>query len=208
MLAPKSGPYLAAAVSVEAVPVALWVFTRNDLWPWVALALVLPVMFVFWFFRDPERVAGPGVVSPADGRVLRAENGPDGLLVSIFMSPLDVHVNRSPETGQIQTVEHQPGSHVPAFRKESERNERVDIVLTTASGDFRIRLIAGTVARRIHPYLRAGSKVKKGDRIGLIAFGSRCDLSLPAGTHRLRVQAGDRVKAGETTVAQPEAQPT
>lgn len=200
MFARGSGRYLLPALGLFAVLVGAWLLVGGS-W-WIPLAAYAPlVLFVLWFFRDPERRIGEGVVSPADGKVLVAEERPDGARLSIFMPPTGVHVNRAPLAGAVERTEYRRGSHVPAFRKESERNERFDLDIRTAQGPVHVALIAGTVARRVHPYILPGNDIKKGERIGLIAFGSRCDLTLPPGRFRWRVAPGDRVRAGETTVA-------
>jgi phosphatidylserine decarboxylase len=167
--------------------------------PLGALALALGG-FVIWFFRDPERTPPPnGVVAPADGRVsvVREEEG--RIRVGVFMNVTDVHVLRAPMDGSVETVTHRPGAHRPAFTKESERNERVDVALDTHD----VSMIAGWFARRIYPYLGDGDAVTRGDRIGHIAFGSRADVLLPAAYDRsdLLVEEGDGVRAGETVVA-------
>jgi phosphatidylserine decarboxylase len=167
--------------------------------PLGALALVLGG-FVIWFFRDPERTPPPnGVVAPADGRVsvVREEDG--RIRVGVFMNVTDVHVLRAPMDGAVEAVTHRPGAHRPAFTKESERNERVDVTLD----GHEVSMIAGWFARRIHPYLADGDAVSRGDRIGHIAFGSRADVLLPAAYERsdLLVEEGDAVRAGETVVA-------
>lgn len=164
-----------------------------------ALALALGG-FVIHFFRDPERTPPPnGVVAPADGRVsvVREEEG--RIRVGVFMNVTDVHVLRAPMDGRVETATHRPGAHRPAFTKESERNERVDVSLDTHD----VSMIAGWFARRIYPYLSAGDAVARGDRVGHIAFGSRADVLLPATYDRedLLVAEGDRVRAGETVVA-------
>lgn len=200
-LAAKSGRYLlpTAVAALAAAAVAL-------LYPlaWtLAAPLLAALVGMLWFFRDPERrPAGPGLVSPADGKVLHATETDEETRVAIFMSPLDVHVNRAPLDARVDAIEYHRGSHVPAFRKDSDRNERLELDLSGPRGPVRVRLIAGTVARRIHPYLAPGAAVKKGDRIGLIAFGSRCELVLPAKRYKLLVAPGARVKAGETPLAE------
>mgnify|MGYP006293979569 FL=1 len=167
--------------------------------PLGALALALGG-FVIWFFRDPERTPPPnGVVAPADGRisVVREEDG--RIRVGVFMNVTDVHVLRAPMDGTVEAATHRPGAHRPAFTKESERNERVDVAFDTHD----VSMIAGWFARRIYPYCTAGDAVTRGDRIGHIAFGSRADVLLPAAydSGDLLVTEGDRVRAGETVVA-------
>lgn len=201
MLAQGSLRYLAAAAgpAVVLAAAAAWLQVRT-LWLAAAVSAAL-FAFVLWFFRDPARSIGADVVSPADGRVLAVDETDRGRRLSIFMTPLSVHVNRAPIDGRVETLEYHRGCHVPAFRKESERNERLEVDLATSRGPVRVRLIAGTVARRIHPYLSPGAEVKKGDRIGLIAFGSRCELLLPHDAYRFTVAPGAWVRAGETPVA-------
>jgi phosphatidylserine decarboxylase len=167
--------------------------------PLGALALALG-LGVLYFFRDPERSPPPtGVVSPADGRVsvVREESG--RIRVGVFMNVTDVHVLRAPLEGTVDSVTHRPGAHRPAFTKESERNERVDVSLDTHD----VSMIAGWFARRIYPYLTDGDAVERGDRIGHIAFGSRADVLLPPAYDRadVLVEEGERVRAGETVVA-------
>lgn len=201
MLARGSQPWLVAAYTPPLVLAAAYVTVPNPTLLVLALALLPIALFVTWFFRDPERSPGPDVTSPADGKVLSVYADEDQTRLVIFMTPWSVHVNRSPLDGRVARLEHKAGGHLPAFKKESERNERVELDLATRDGTARLRLIAGTIARRIHPYVRAGVEVKKGERIGLIAFGSRCDLTLPGSRFRPAVGPGDWVRAGETTVA-------
>ncbi|SCK41904.1 phosphatidylserine decarboxylase [Streptomyces sp. WMMB 322] len=165
-----------------------------------AAALAVPATALaagmLWFFRDPEREISEGrVISPADGVVQSIMPWPDGRTrVAIFMSPLNVHVNRAPLAGTVASLEHIPGGYVPAFNKESENNERVVWHFDTEIGDVEMIQIAGAVARRIVPYVPQGCKVEQGDRVGLIRFGSRVDVYLPEG-----VEAG--VEVGQATTA-------
>jgi phosphatidylserine decarboxylase len=154
---------------------------------------------MLWFFRDPEReITDARVVSPADGVVQSIMPWKDGRTrVAIFMSPLNVHVNRAPLGGTVTSVEHVPGGYVPAFNKESEKNERVVWHFDTELGDVEVIQIAGAVARRIVPYVPRGCKVEQGDRIGLIRFGSRVDVYLPEGV-RPGVDVGQKTTAGVT----------
>jgi phosphatidylserine decarboxylase len=199
MFARGSFRYLAITFAVTIVLTALGVL-KGGFW-WIGLgAWVVPFGFILWFFRDPERTPADGIVSPADGRVLAIEESPSPRLI-IFMAPTSVHVNRSPMDGTVVRTEYRQGGHVPAFKKESQQNERFDLELSTPDGPVTVALIAGAVARRIHPYVAAGNAVKKGDRIGLIAFGSRCELVLPGSGYRWVVRPGQWIKAGATTVA-------
>jgi phosphatidylserine decarboxylase len=174
--------------------------------------LVLAVAACLYFFRDPERSA-PGderlVVSPADGRVLAVvEEREERFLhapttrVSIFMSPLDVHVNRNPVSGRVERVEHSQGKFRAAFAdKASLDNERNAVVVESAGRRYLMVQIAGALARRIVCHLTPGDSVRRGDRFGIIMFGSRVDLFLPEGV-RARVKRGDRVSAGTTVVGE------
>jgi phosphatidylserine decarboxylase len=154
---------------------------------------------MLWFFRDPEREIGSGrVVSPADGVVQSIDARPDGRTrVAIFMSPLNVHVNRAPLPGTVTSVDHVAGGYVPAFNKDSDRNERVVWHFDTELGDIEMVQIAGAVARRIVPYLEPGAKVTQGERVGLIRFGSRVDTYLPVGVE-VGVEVGQKTIAGVT----------
>lgn len=152
------------------------------------------------FFRDPDRTPpSDGIVSPADGRVsvIRDEDG--CLRVGVFMNVTDVHVNRAPLSGTVQDVTHIDGGYLPAFCKDSERNERVRIDFE----DYSVITIAGVLVRRIHPYVEPGDAITRGDRIGHISFGSRADVILPDSYTRddLCVERGQKVRAGETLLA-------
>ncbi|HVV95358.1 MAG TPA: phosphatidylserine decarboxylase [Hyphomicrobiales bacterium] len=179
---------------------------------WIALVLTLYMAF---FFRDPVRVTplAPGlVVAPADGRVTAVDHavppadlalGLDPLpRVSIFLSVLDVHVNRAPVTGRIARIAYRPGAFLNAeLDKASEDNERNCLVIETPRGDVGVVQIAGFVARRIVCSVRRDEDVAIGSRFGLIRFGSRLDVYLPAGT-ALRVGIGQRAVGGETVIAE------
>jgi phosphatidylserine decarboxylase len=168
--------------------------------PPLAAVCLLAVAITLWFHRDPTRSPPPsGVVAPADGRVSVIREEGDRVRVGVFMNVTDVHINRAPAAGTVGAVEHTPGKHLPAFSKDSDRNERVKI----DCGDYEVTLIAGAVARRIHPYVEAGEDLERGDRIGHISFGSRADVLLsPSYTlDDVRVAKGQRVRAGETAIA-------
>ena len=178
--------------------------------PWLripAVALLLVFVFFLVFFRDPDRVASPGVASPADGKVRAIDVVEDPDLgrcdrFSIFMSPKDVHVNRFPLDGKVVSVVHVPGGHIPAFNKDADRNERVVTTLDTAVGRIKVIQIAGTVARRIVPYIQGGETAVKGERFGLIRLGSRCDILVPPGSIAWAVPIGTQVYAGTTQIGE------
>lgn len=174
----------------------------------IALGLAPFLVGMIWFFRDPERnstATSGSFVSPADGRVV--EVGPvnhsftgPALRVGIFMSPVDVHVNRIPCSGTVAYMEYVPGAKWMAFDpKASERNERFYVGLDTAVGPVIITQIAGFLARRIVCRLRRGDRVERGQRYGMIKLGSRVDVYLPFAVV-CTVSVGDRVRAGETTI--------
>ena len=163
--------------------------------------LALLTLFLANFFRDPERALGEGLVSPADGKVTEVREAEDGgAVVVIFMNVHDVHVNRAPCDGTVLRRAYAPGSHMPAWKKDSERNERMTWDLDTPHGPVRVVQIAGLLARRIVPYMDEGARVRKGDRLGMIRLGSRVDVHLPPGLAPA-VEVGDKVLAGTTTLA-------
>lgn len=208
MIARESLPFLL----LTGIPcVALTAFGRLADAP-IALGLgtLLFVLtgFIAFFFRDPDRQTPEGgdlCVASGDGKVVAIEDVEDewvgqAVQVSVFLSILNVHVNRTPCAGRVASVEHRPGKFRLAFLdKASEDNEHT--VVRIEGGGFRlaIKQIAGFVARRIVCRLDAGQQVRAGDRFGLIRFGSRIDHILPRGSD-IRVSLGDRVRAGETVI--------
>jgi len=171
------------------------------------LLFLLAVLFLI-FFRDPVRFPGKGIVSPADGRIREIADIEDKLMgkckkISIFMNIYNVHVNRMPIDGNINGIFHHEGSYLPAFTKESERNERVEILVDSKIGPIKIIQIAGTLARRIVPYVSKGDVMKKGDKIGIIRLGSRVDIYIPPNRiKKLKIKVGDTVRAGEDSLAE------
>jgi phosphatidylserine decarboxylase len=171
--------------------------------PPIALAL-----FFMWFFRDPSRKipTGPGdIVSPADGVVTEAEwvetTAGSKLRLSIFLNVFDVHVNRSPIAGTVKLVEFREGGFMNAMKPESGlTNEQTMIQIEGDGYEVSLKQIAGLLARRIVCNVRAGDRVERGQRIGLIKFGSRCDVLLPPEAS-LKVRTGARVKGGSTVLA-------
>jgi phosphatidylserine decarboxylase len=195
-------------VAVAAVPALALAGLQMYLWaaPFAVLALAMA-----FFFRDPDRVASPdprAVISPADGRVMVA--GPptpnaapagDWMQVSVFLSPLDVHVNRLPVSGTVTRVEYTPGRCLAAYRAEATtENERNEIWIESGACTVVCRQITGVLVRRVVCRVHTGDRVRAGDRFGVMKFGSRIDLFVPTGA-RLLVGVGDRVRAGETVLA-------
>ena len=174
----------------------------------ISSVLFVITIFFLIFFRDPERKIGEGFVSVADGKIrdikqLKDEDIRECTLISTFMNIHNVHVNRMPIDGTVKEIKHIPGSHIPAFKKESDKNERVIILIETKIGLIKIVQIAGTLARRIVPYIKVGDKLKKGEKIGIIRFGSRVDVYLKTKMIKdLEVKINDRIIAGETTLAE------
>lgn len=177
---------------------------------WALVPLVFVGVFLF-FFRDPDRSAVLGaddVVSPADGKVMVAGEPEPGVpppgawrQISIFLSPLDVHVNRIPVSGAVTKVDYQPGKFLPAYHDDAARDNERNEVWIDRGGQFVVtRQVVGILARRIVCRVGPGASVTAGQRFGVMKFGSRVDLYLPPGT-TLRVKPGDSVRSGETVLA-------
>jgi phosphatidylserine decarboxylase len=177
-------------------------------WKWAAAISVLLGAFVLYFFRDPERAipSDPdAVVSPADGRVVEivdeALDSKPGRRVSIFLSVWDVHVNRAPVAGEIRRIEYRPGRFYAALRsRASAENEQNVIRLATPRGEMVFKQIAGWIARRVLCWKREGERVTLGERVGMIRFGSRVDVWLPADAELL-VRRGQKVAGGSSLLA-------
>ncbi|MCK4911338.1 MAG: phosphatidylserine decarboxylase family protein [Thermodesulfovibrionales bacterium] len=208
-IAPEGVPFIGFFFVLTAV-VFFALGTKHSIY-WTVIPLIL-TLFMVYFFRDPERVvpAEPGYISPADGKVLFTEHeeepqfldGRRVMKVSIFMSPMNVHVNRVPCDGEVVDVKHKPGSFMAAYRKEASwKNENTALHLKCDEGpDIVVRQVAGFVARRTVCRVGPGDRLKRGERYGLIKFSSRLDVYLPEDV-ALKVAPGDRVYAGETVLA-------
>lgn len=201
MIAPQGFRYIALFVALAAVTFLLEPL-RWLAWPFVALGA-----FVAFFFRDPTRIPPEDpklLVAPADGRVVDAgpaPSDPSRQQVGIFLSILNVHINRSPLSATVSAIRYTPGKFFAAYRKEAAtQNERNELALL--DGDFRVtvRQIAGVVARRIVCTVAEGQRLERGQRFGLIQFGSRTEVIFPRDVEIL-VRVGDRVKGGETPIA-------
>ncbi|MGM0510629.1 MAG: phosphatidylserine decarboxylase [Thermoplasmatota archaeon] len=161
----------------------------------LGLVFLLLPSFSLYFFRDPERMVSKGIVSPADGRVLEVSKNH----ITIFMSVTDVHVNRTPVKGEVVNTDFYKGGHMPAYKKESDKNFRHRVEIRNKRGTFVVWQITGIVARRIVPYIKEGDTLERGEKIGMIRFGSRVRVEIPD-TVRLIVREGDVVKAGESKI--------
>ena len=208
---PQGWPFIAIFAAINALLILLS--------PWAALVFLPLTAWCVAFFRDPERVVPPGaglIVSPADGKLLQPVRavppqelglGPEPLQrLSIFMSVFNVHVNRAPADGTVSALAYRAGKFFNAsFDKASEHNERMAVRLRlegSAGTPLEVVFvqIAGLVARRIYCGLSKGQRVCRGDRFGIIRFGSRLDVYLPDAA-RVRVREGQNVRAGETVLA-------
>jgi phosphatidylserine decarboxylase len=195
------------------VAAAVLVFLLTGTWLWAVVPLILALFFL-WFFRDPARsipTEAGAVVSPGDGKVtevarIRTPTG-ENIRVSIFLSVFDVHVNRSPIAGMVREVRYQKGLFLNALNPESAvKNEQNSVTIVGSDFSIILKQVAGLLARRIVFRPREGDFVERGQRVGLIKFGSRVDLVLP-GHAELRVGVGKRVKGGSSILARiPPAQ--
>jgi len=201
---PAALPFIGGALTVALAwgIVGSWV---------VAVPFLVLAGFFLFFFRDPDRQApsdDEAVLSPADGRVLVAGPAQPGAApegawqqVSIFLSPMDVHVNRIPASGRVTRVTFRPGRFLPAYRHESGReNERSEIWIDHQGQTVVARQVVGMLARRVVCRVAAGAEVHAGDRFGILKFGSRMDVFVPT-TATLQVAVGDMVRGGESVIA-------
>ncbi|MBI5057982.1 MAG: phosphatidylserine decarboxylase family protein [Nitrospirae bacterium] len=197
-------PFILVFISLTAVSALLRVH-------WLTAVFLILTLFMFYFFRDPDRVTVPdrdAFYSPADGKIIViTEAVEDELLhekalkISIFMSPLNVHVNRAPCDGVVKDVRHYPGKFLSAFKDEaSTANEHITMLLEGQHGKIVVKQIAGYVARRAVCRVKPGETLAQGQRYGIIKFSSRLDVFLPLNT-KVKVKLGDKVKAGETILA-------
>jgi phosphatidylserine decarboxylase len=218
-LAPEGYPFLLVSflVTVIAAVVLLWIWRTGGSAGLVSSLLislcflVCVTAFMAYFFRDPERTVPEGrgfFVSPADGKIILIKDvyeknylQADTKEISIFMSPLNVHVNRAPCDGKVTYVKHTPGQFMAAYKDEASiRNENIVMALEGEQGRILVRQVAGFVARRAVCRVKPGDLLKRGERYGMIKFGSRLDVYLPADA-KISVKPGDRVLAGETVIA-------
>lgn len=200
---------IAALIALGAFGLAL----GRRSWPLWLVAFVFTViaLWVAYFFRDPERTGERGeqlVIAPADGKVVHVTEvdepsfmGGKSVRVSIFMNVFNVHVNRYPVSGVVRYLHYNPGKFLnAATEKSSLENEQSSVGIEAGSNRVLVRQIAGLIARRIVTYSKEGERVKQGDRMGIIRFGSRVDVFLPTTAH-VRVRVGESTFAGTTVIA-------
>jgi phosphatidylserine decarboxylase len=190
---------------------------------YISFLLFSAIVFLMQFFRDPNRKVPSEegvVVAPADGRILKGkidcievvdstqyimdqilEEGEKGIRISTFMSPFDVHVNRTPLSGKVVKTKYYPGKFKIAWKGMLTANEKNLIVIATPYGKVGVIQIAGFIARRIVQYVQVGDELEIGSRLGMIKFGSRVDIIIPQKNFEVMVEVGGRPKAGETIMA-------
>lgn len=201
---PAGLPFVVGALAIALVVGAVFTWA-------VSLPFLVLAAFLLFFFRDPERHSDSGpdaVLAPADGRVLIAgpalpDAAPPGewQQVSIFLSPMDVHVNRVPVSGRVTRVSFTPGRFLPAYRHDAGAvNERSEIWIDYNGQTIVVRQVVGVLARRVVCRLEIGATVRAGDRYGIMKFGSRMDVFMPL-TAEMCVKVGDAVRGGETVIA-------
>ena len=177
-------------VAIVAIPFSLY----------AAVALACLSMFFVFVFRDPSRPIGEGIVAPADGIVREVDH--ERGLVSTYLALRNVHVTRAPIEGIVERKTRWHGKHAPAFSRKTVHNERLELRLKTSAGNISIVQMTGAIARRIVPYVSEGQVLGKGQKLGLIRFGSRVDLFMPPASVKIVVAKGDRLRAGVTRIAE------
>lgn len=201
--APDGYPFI---VIFALVTILVYIFGK----PWIAVLPLAITIFIAFFFRDPERTIpeGKGIfVSPADGKVILIKDvyekdylHAESKEISIFMSLFDVHVNRAPYDGNVSLIKHSPGKFLVAYKDAaSMENENTVILIEGKDEKILIRQVAGYLARRIVCRAKVGDVLKRGERYGMIKFGSRLDVYLPKNAG-IKIKLGDKVKAGETII--------
>jgi len=196
--------------------ILLAAFVFSSAWSWISAVFgAIIIFFTLWFFRDPERIIPRAalddhsiVIAPADGKVVEIMEIEEheyikgkAMQISIFLSPLDVHVNRSPVSGTVEFYRYMQGEYLVAWHpKSSELNEQSRIGVETGFGKVLFKQITGVLARRIVCTVQRGDKLQTGEQIGMMKFGSRMDIIVPVGTS-IEVQKDQRTRGGETVLA-------
>ncbi len=206
----KEGRIILIPLLLITFPIGVYAHASNN-FVLILLYIILGSLFLFClnFFRDPVRSIPSEksiIVAPADGKVVKIENindsniGESSQLVSIFLNVFNVHVNRVPIDGLVESVERKQGRFLAAFNHiASDENEQVITIINNESGKYKIKQIAGLIARRILCYAKEDMKLNKGDRLGFIRFGSRTDIIMPKKI-TLKVEVGQKVIGGETII--------
>jgi phosphatidylserine decarboxylase len=212
MIAREGFPFILIGLILAGIFFSVWRMSGSQWGLAAGCVMSIITLWVVWFFRDPDRTPATGdsysAVSPADGKVIGVDTlknhdfvGGQTVKISIFLNVFDVHVNRIPLDGSVAYVKYHPGKFfVASFDKASDENEQCEIGMTTPNGNVVVKQIAGLIARRIVCRLSDGDAVTRGQRFGLIRFGSRTELFLPASAS-IAVKVGDKVKGGETILA-------
>ena len=206
----KEGRIILIPLLFITFPIGVYAHASNNIFL-IVLYAILGLLFLFClnFFRDPVRSIPSDisvVVAPADGKIVKIEKindpniGESSHLVSIFLNVFNVHVNRVPIDGSVESIERKQGKFLAAFNHiASDENEQVITIINNESGKFKIKQIAGLIARRILCYAEKDMTVKKGDRLGFIRFGSRTDIIMPKQL-KLKIEVGQKVIGGETII--------
>jgi phosphatidylserine decarboxylase len=196
-MAKEGFPFILAALAIAAL------LAFGGWWLGV-IAFAAIAIFLAYFFRDPNRnipADENAVLAAADGRVTRITEDAESTVISVFMSPFDVHINRSPISGVIREIIYLKGRKLPATRSEaSYENERNTLIIEGTLGTVACTQIAGIMARRIVCWPKAGDRIERGERFGLIKFSSRTDVRVPS-NFIVAVKIGDHVRGGETVIA-------
>ncbi len=196
-------PYLVGGAAGLVVLWAVSTVFRGLFVPGLVTAGVLTGVWLFFaiFYRDPERVPGEGVVSAADGRVTIVAEEEGRWRIAVFMNVTDVHVNRFPLDAEVEAIDDSGEGFRPAYAPDATHNVQRRYRLKTGYGPVEVIQMTGVVARRLVSLVRPSEEHRKGDRLGMILLGSRVDVLLPVGAFRPAVKAGDRVRAGRSTIA-------
>lgn len=205
MFARGSAPFIALPALLTIISIAASVLVSRYILV-LAFLSCFATGFVAWFFRDPERNPSDGIVAAADGVVHGVVDMGDRVSVATFMNVHNVHVNRAPVSGKVTKVRSLKGPFLPAYDKRAGKNNRRSYIIESDIGIVEVVQICGVFARRIVPFVDEGAKVEKGERIGMIRFGSRVDVVLPKHADdgemiTITVRPGDRVHAATTTLA-------
>ncbi|RMH62133.1 MAG: phosphatidylserine decarboxylase family protein [Calditrichaeota bacterium] len=212
MIAKEGYPIIAVTALIAVVCAAAAWITDSPAWEIATGVLLALTLFHFFFFRDPVRPVPEGdklIISPADGHVVKIEEVDEPLYfkekvrkISIFLSVFDVHVNRMPVAGEVDFVDYKPGKFLAAFADDaSDHNEQSIVGVKTPHGRVLFKQIAGLIARRIIYYSKVGDKVRAGERMGLIRYGSRIDMFFPLDV-KVNVRLKQKVRCGATVIGE------